>query len=236
MLLLTWPCPQRQGTRRLNAPSERGALLLTPTQLCRGTRFTLALPMGKLRLGKELYPKPPTNKWECQLVSGTWGPGLRRAGPVPLAALHPARRREAPGLGSPQRQDPPRGLGTEALPNRGPSCGLHCRGSRQSQQMGRADQTGCHQRTRSGRTSLPGLGAQDRFKPSRPKRHHQPQPPVLRNSQGQFGDHRLPSLFRSWCSPPPSPFSLKNTEMKSTPPPPRRRSYLLNSVSIATKW
>lgn len=78
--------------------------------------------MGKLRLRKELYPKPPTNKQECQLVSGTWGPGLRRAGPVPLAALHPARRREAPGPGSPQRQDPPRGLGTEALPNRGPSC------------------------------------------------------------------------------------------------------------------
>ncbi|XP_057172103.1 translation initiation factor IF-2-like [Ursus arctos] len=44
----------------LNAPSERAGLLFIPTQFYRGTQFTPTLPMGKPRLGKELYPKPPT--------------------------------------------------------------------------------------------------------------------------------------------------------------------------------
>lgn len=202
--------PSAPGDPSLTAPSERAALLLIPTQFCRGRQFTRASPMGKLRLGKELYPKPPTNKWECQVVSGTWCPGLRRAGPVPLAALHPAWRWEAPGPGIPQGQDPLRGLGTEAFPNRGPSCRLHCRGSRRSQQMGRADQTGYHRRTRSGRTSpeirapsLPGLGALDRLKPS----PSQAPPPAAAACASEF-----PGTF--WG--PPSSLSLPELVLPSS--------------------
>lgn len=164
------PALSATGPFDLNAPSERAGLLFIPTQFYRGTQFTPTLPMGKPRLGKELYPKPPTyhptGKWDLgsrgsvAQVPCLWPPSI-------LPGVGSRLGREAYSARNPAR------AGHRGLAYLGPSCRSHCCGSRRSPQTGRTDQTGCRRRTRSGRTasqlpapSPPGLGTQGPFKPS----------------------------------------------------------------------
>ena len=115
------PClrPQpgpRRPDRALGARARHWLLLILwiPTQFCRGTQLTPALPMGKPRLGK-----PPTAKWGCPVVSGPWGPGTVLQGArAALGARGPRGECSEDALGETLR-GAPRTLPAPSLPGLG---------------------------------------------------------------------------------------------------------------------
>lgn len=197
-------------------------LLLLPSSA--GGRSSLRLYRRGNRGSERAFPKAagssvgmPSGKWDfVARAPCLWQPSiLPGVGSRPGREAHSART--------------PRGAGTEALPT-------------EDRPAGRAAAALGGLSTRGARTRRGGIGARGRgdpppssphpprpdsalrgaSNPDGPERRHQPQPPVLRNSQGQLGDHRLPSLFRSWASQSALPASLsliKNNGTESTPPP-----------------